>query len=256
MSVVLWQLEVSHFNEKVRWVLDYKGIPHERRTVLPGMHMVKSKRLSGGNTFPVLLIDGNAIVHSSAIVKALEDLKPQPPVYPADPAGRERALEIEADFDEFGHDLRRVMFIHFLADRNLFMDTFGPKGGPLRATAPVGWPLVKRQLERKYGVNAESAAAAERNLERHLELIERETADTGYMVGGSFSIADITAASILYPIVQPPGLQYPLPDASRMPRPLQELRAGLSQRPAWTWVLKMFAEHRGTSAEVAAAAAA
>ena len=32
---VLWQLELSHYNEKVRWALDHKRIPHRRRALLP-----------------------------------------------------------------------------------------------------------------------------------------------------------------------------------------------------------------------------
>jgi hypothetical protein len=31
---VLWQFRLSHYNEKARWALDYKGIPHERRSLL------------------------------------------------------------------------------------------------------------------------------------------------------------------------------------------------------------------------------
>ena len=26
---VLWQLEISHYNEKARWALDYKGVAHD-----------------------------------------------------------------------------------------------------------------------------------------------------------------------------------------------------------------------------------
>ena len=28
---VLYHIEVSHYNEKARWALDYKGIPHVRK---------------------------------------------------------------------------------------------------------------------------------------------------------------------------------------------------------------------------------
>jgi hypothetical protein len=32
---VLWHLQLSHFNEKVRWALDLKRIDHVRRPLLP-----------------------------------------------------------------------------------------------------------------------------------------------------------------------------------------------------------------------------
>ena len=33
---ILWHLGVSHYSEKVRWALAYKGVEHERRTAPPG----------------------------------------------------------------------------------------------------------------------------------------------------------------------------------------------------------------------------
>src|SRR3954468_2504910 len=73
---VLWHLKVSHYNEKVRWALDYKRIPHLRRAETPGRHQAIAQRLTGDRTFPVLVIDGEAIGDSSRIIGALEDRYP------------------------------------------------------------------------------------------------------------------------------------------------------------------------------------
>ena len=55
---VLWQLELSHYNEKVRWALDYKRIPHIRRSLLPGLHIIEARRLTGDmSTTPVLTLE-------------------------------------------------------------------------------------------------------------------------------------------------------------------------------------------------------
>ena len=43
----LLQFRSSHYNEKARWVLDYKGIPHVRRTLLPGFHARSVRKLTG-----------------------------------------------------------------------------------------------------------------------------------------------------------------------------------------------------------------
>ncbi len=51
---VLWHLEISHYNEKVRWALDYKGIRHVRRAVTPGTQELRARRLRAGRTVPVL----------------------------------------------------------------------------------------------------------------------------------------------------------------------------------------------------------
>src|SRR6516164_2653573 len=97
---VLWQLQISHYVEKVRWALDYKRVAHVRRTLLPGLHVVKTKRLTGDtSTTPVLTLDGRAIGDSTRIIAAIEEQWPQPPLYPVDPTQRRRALELEQFFD-------------------------------------------------------------------------------------------------------------------------------------------------------------
>ena len=98
---VLWQLQISHYVEKVRWALDYKRVPHVRRTLLPGLHVLKAKRLTGDtSTTPVLTLDGRSIGDSTRIIAALEERWPRPPLYPEDQALRRRALELEEFFDE------------------------------------------------------------------------------------------------------------------------------------------------------------
>ncbi len=84
--VRLWQLELSHFNEKVRWALDYKRINHRRRSLLPGAHALITRRLTGDvGTTPVLDLDGRMIGDSTRIIAALEERWPEPPLYPPDP---------------------------------------------------------------------------------------------------------------------------------------------------------------------------
>ena len=39
----LWHIPVSHYNEKVRWALDWKGIEHERRAPPPPLHMHRKR---------------------------------------------------------------------------------------------------------------------------------------------------------------------------------------------------------------------
>src|SRR6266498_3419724 len=99
---VLWHIEISHYNEKARWALDYKRIPHRRRALPGGFHMLAALGLTGGRsaTFPLLMLNGEAIGDSTAIMGALESRWPDPPLYPEDPQERRRALDLEDYFDE------------------------------------------------------------------------------------------------------------------------------------------------------------
>src|ERR1700756_1231115 len=133
---VLWQLQISHYVEKVRWALDYKRVPHVRRTLLPGLHLIKAKRLTGDtSTTPVLTIDGRSIGDSTRIIAAIEQRWPEPPLYPADPAQRRRALELEEFFDEeLGPHIRRVFYHEMLHHPELLVPRFAD-GDPVAARA-------------------------------------------------------------------------------------------------------------------------
>src|SRR6266850_8592086 len=80
---VLCHFPISHFNEKVRWALDYKNIPHLRQA-LGASYMLKAWWATGHATLPVLHLDGKAIGDSTRIIEALERHQPDPPLYPAD----------------------------------------------------------------------------------------------------------------------------------------------------------------------------
>jgi glutathione S-transferase len=88
---VLWQLKTSVFCEKGRWALDYKGVAHRRRDLMPGLHSVALRLRGRGATVPVLDLNGRSLRDSTEIVAALEEVQPDPPLYPADPSARDEA---------------------------------------------------------------------------------------------------------------------------------------------------------------------
>ena len=96
----LLQFRHSPYNEKVRWVLDIKQVPHRRRSLLPGPHVPVVKKLTGRTTTPVLLAEGQAIDGSARIIDWLEARYPDPPVLPALAAERAEALRIQGWFDD------------------------------------------------------------------------------------------------------------------------------------------------------------
>src|SRR5437667_1039986 len=81
---VLWQLSNSIFSEKARFALDYKTVPHRRKNLPPGLHSVVLRLRGRGSTVPVLDIEGRKVRDSSAIIATLEELVPDPPLYPGE----------------------------------------------------------------------------------------------------------------------------------------------------------------------------
>ena len=74
-----------------------------------------------------------------------------------------------------------------------------------------------------------------------LERIETELAGREYLAGERFSVADLTAASLLYPLVLPPQTPW---RPSRMPRAWVEFTADHGERPALLWGAEMYRRHR------------
>ena len=244
---VLWHLPVSHYNEKVRWALDYKHVEHERHTPPPPSHMAVALWLTRGtsNTFPVLQLDGQAYGDSTEIIAALERRFPEPALYPSDPDERRRALEVEEFFDEqVAPPMRLLVWHEAIKDREAFGQyAIGVLPAPMqRARARVAGQIGTTFLKLRYDVgNPDAAARARSRIEAGFDRIEAELGDGEYLVGDEFSVADLTAASIMYPFVLPPEGPQVMID---YPPQLEAYRLSFSDRPAYEWVGQTFQRHR------------
>jgi len=252
----LWQIDVSHFSEKARWALAWKGVEHRRRSPTPGAHMAVALWLTRGAryTFPVLRLDGRNIGDSTAIVAALEERFPEPPLYPVDTAERRRALELEDYFDEeLGPAIRQLAWYELGQDRERFEAL-------MRQTAPA--PLARfagptaayARLYTKLRFRASDAAEAERSQAKVLAALDRLEAELGdgeYLVGERFSVADLTAASLFYPLVRPP--EGPIAADEEGAKGFEAFREPLRERRGLAWVAEMFRRHRKPAQAAAAA---
>jgi glutathione S-transferase len=247
---LLWQYALSNFNEKVRWALDFKRIPHRRRSLLPaGPRSLWFSR--GDGTLPVLELDGERIVDSTRIIAALEERHPNPPLYPDDPEDRQRALDLEDYFDEHaGHDVRRLGFMEGRDEtesgaRMLTLDQPAPIGFVFRKAAPVIKPLFWRFVDRRYGFDDDALERSKEALRAALDRIEAERGGGDYLVGETFTVADLTPAALLYSLVWPPEYPYELPE-----RPPSAFLESVGTHPALDWLRGIWRRHRGDSAEV------
>src|SRR3954454_11990670 len=210
---VLWQLQISHYNEKVRWALDYKRIPHTRRSLMPGVHQLVLKRKAGTVLSPVFEVDGTAIGDSSAILQLIEERWPEPALMPENPLQRRRALRLEEYFDEkLGPHIRRAVYYELLPYPDLVIPRFtdGASGASTKLLR-ASFPLLRVGMRRLMNIYEEPAARSRAKTVEALDTLEKELGDKDYLVGDSFSIADITAASLFYPLALPPEFPYSMP---------------------------------------------
>ena len=94
MRTKLYAVSLSHPCHAVRLMLERKGIDHEVADLLPGFHplLVRAAGFRGG-TVPALRIDGRRIQGSLRISRVLDELCPEPPLFPAEPGPRRTSRE-------------------------------------------------------------------------------------------------------------------------------------------------------------------
>jgi glutathione S-transferase len=241
-AIELYQFQGSHFNEKVRWGLDLKAVPHERTSLLPGPHMRTMKKLTGGSETPAL-VDGDTVISgSTAILEHLDRRFPDPGLFPKDPSEQERALDIVQHWDaKIGPAIRLVKFFYVL-EADYVVGTFGQGQTALaRGMYRLGYPVISRVMMSKMGINAENAAVAHEVTREAFEFVAKESHANRYLVGDRFTVADLTCAALLMPCVDVSEWGGPV-DA-----PTEKNRVFLSEwvdHPGAEWVREIYRRHR------------
>ena len=244
----IYQFPISHFAEKARWCLDAKGLPYTVKNLVPGPHVLVARWLSGNQTVPVLVDGGATLGDSTAIALHLERAYPLPPLLPRDPSARARVLALEEEFDErVGQNAKRFLY------GRLMEEGPGRASGALMEAYP--WPVrlfgrllastTEPIMQSREGIDAGSVARARAVLIEGAARIEEETGGdpSRYLVGDTLTLADITAASLLGPIVAPPESPWArIPSA--LPLDVQALRRELRARPGGQWVMERYRRDR------------
>ena len=96
MSVTLYVIPASHPSMAAEQMLKYKGVPYKRRDLITAMHIpiMKAMRFPG-RTVPALKADGRKVQGTREISRFLDELKPDPPLFPSDPEKRRAVEEAE-----------------------------------------------------------------------------------------------------------------------------------------------------------------
>jgi glutathione S-transferase len=242
----LLQFRHSPYNEKVRWALDIKHVPHLRRSLLPGPHLATVRPLTGRTETPVLVHDGIALDGSARIIEWLETHCGAPPLYPADAALREEALRIERWFDDdLTPRIRRPVLEALLQQPAYFARVFAD-GAPLvkrlgyACAVPLAAPLVRKGN----GITGPQALAdGHKAAAQALDFVATGSAASGYLCGNFFSVADLTAASTLAALIRP--VNSPMACPQPVGRGFRELMERYASHPGAAWVRRMYRRHRG-----------
>jgi glutathione S-transferase len=127
-KLTLHVLPPSHPAKAAEAALRLKGLEFELVTLTPGPHAQDMERIygEGRTTVPGLLVDGEPVHGSRAIYERLEQLAPDPPLFPAAIAGEVR--EADRWGDEELQDLGRRLPWGALQFRPESLGSFGGAG--------------------------------------------------------------------------------------------------------------------------------
>ena len=109
MRLRLYVVHGSHPCAAVEKALRMKGLSYEVTEWPPPLHAPIQRALFGARTVPGLKIDGEKVSGSRAIMRRLEQLAPEPPLFPADPDARGRVEEAERWGDEVFQPVAREL---------------------------------------------------------------------------------------------------------------------------------------------------
>ena len=175
MAATLYAVPASHPCACVERALQLKAIEYRRVDLPPLVHKVVQKARFGGSTVPGLVLDGERLHGSLAIVRALEAKAPEPPLLPADRSERKSVELAEGWGDEVLQPLVRRVLWSALGRAPGALPSYS-EGSNLAVPTPVtrlSAPLLARAQRRINGAGDLNVRADLAHLDSHLARVDR-----------------------------------------------------------------------------------
>ena len=192
--IALYHNAASTCSQKVRLALAEKQLEYESRDVdLIGgaQHDPEYVKLNPNHVVPTLVHDGGVFIESTVINEYLDDAFPDPPLRPADAAGRHAMRLWTKRIDEL-HPNAGVL-TYAIGTRPMLMQR-----SPEEIEAHVKQlPDPKKREQRRsvieHGVAAPEFGGAMRAFERFLDQMQVDLSQRTWLAGDLFSLADAAA---------------------------------------------------------------
>lgn len=214
-SLQLYQFPISHFCEKARWALDFKGLNYQKVNCLPGLHARKNKKMAKFSSVPILKHNDIIIQGSAQIIDYLEVEFPENPLIFSDEQLNNEAKEWERFADEqIGPHVRRIIYHDLLNHPNIVIPIFSHEG-PWYSSLyfKLTYPKLTQIMRKLMKINDDSVRESKDILQDSLSKLNQHlsSSSNNYLVGNRFSRADLSVAALLAPLFSPKeyGLNWP-----------------------------------------------
>jgi glutathione S-transferase len=192
VKVKLYVVVASHPCWAVKRALELKGIEYKRVELPVTMHVPLQRLRFSQGTVPGLTVDGEKVIGSRKIMHRLDELWPEPLLYPSERAARARVEDADRWGDEILQSLARRMTWWTLRANPRASISYGEDSElPLPDFAAVGLtPLVSRIEWRINDVSDKAVEADLRGLPGHLDRID------GWIADGTLAVDSPNAAAL------------------------------------------------------------
>lgn len=213
----LYQFELSHYCEKVRLILDYKGLEYRKIEVTPGVGQIEIFRLSGQRQVPVLKDGETVITDSTEIAFYLDRKYPDKLIIPTEPLARGQCLLVEEWADESLGLKGRKALLGALKQNQNFRAAVLPQNTPdffknLLNNVPTQFFDF---LGTGVGFGTEGIKEAHRGLKQDLEALNLILQHRPYLVGDQPTLADLAVAGLSLYLKFPGGSYLAIPETLR-----------------------------------------
>lgn len=245
----LYQFELSHYSEKVRLMLDYKGLAYRKVEVTPGVGQLDLFRMSGQRQVPVLKDGNEVIADSTAIAKYLDRKYPDKPLIPDDPKQKGLCLMMEEWADQsIGLNARAAMIGAFSQSRDFRAAALPPSipGFLKNVVESVPHELLDA-LGFGIGFGPDAVKAARGCLEQDLEALSLLLLDSDYLITDHPTLADFAVAGLSMYIKFPDGPYLDIP-VSLKGKGVPGLSNNALYAPFFEWRDRLYQDYRLSTA--------
>src|SRR3954471_17141040 len=222
MAIKLYVIPASHPSMTAELMLKRKGLEYKRRDLVTAMHIPILKAMRFPNrTVPALKADGRKVQGTREVSRFLDELQPQPPLFPAE--NRAAVEEAERWGDEQLQSVpRRLSWFALARDRSDlkgFMEDY-KLGVPTSVAVATAGPIIWAEGK----INKASGDAIQADLQRLPELLDHvDKLIADGVIGGD----------------QPNAADFQIATSIRLLMAFDQLGPMLEGRPAATWAPKV-----------------
>lgn len=191
MATRVYVMPISNAAAAGAAMVRHKRIPHRVVSFMPGLHPILV-RAAGfeRHTVPALEVDGRKVQGSREIARFLDQLAPDPPLFPRAPAERARVEEAERWGEQVLQPVPRRLFRYLMLTQSSARIWLGSEVMGLPGAAAIA-PLFMPAIRRLAAISHADDEGVRASIERLPELLDHVD---GLIADGTIGAAEANAA--------------------------------------------------------------